>query len=135
MLGANLKYNNIMDATITSIDIHHPEKEIYNSYFESFLETSDTRIKERTGIERRFYAASNEYTSDMCVKATLNLSKEYNKDLHDIDYIIVATSTPDQPMPSFASQVQSRLNIPNAGTIDISSACAGFVNGIIKKKD
>jgi 3-oxoacyl-[acyl-carrier-protein] synthase III len=37
-------------------------------------------------------------------------------------------------MPSVASQVQSRLNIPNAGTIDISSACAGFVNGIILAK-
>lgn len=123
-----------MSATITSIGIYHPEKEIYNSYFESFLDTSDTWIKERTGIERRFYTVPNEYTSDMCVKATQNLSKEYNKDLHDIDYIIVATSTPDQPMPSVASQVQSRLNIPNAGTIDISSACAGFVNGIILAK-
>lgn len=123
-----------MSATITSIGIYHPEKEIYNSYFESFIDTSDTWIRERTGIERRFYTAPNEYTSDMCVKATLNLSKEYNKDLHDIDYIIVATSTPDQPMPSIASQVQSRLNIPHAGAIDISSACAGFVNGVILAK-
>lgn len=123
-----------MSATITSIGIYHPEKEIRNSYFESYLDTSDTWIKERTGIERRFYAAPNEFTSDICVKATLNLVREYNKELHDIDYIIVATSTPDQPMPSVASQVQSRFNIPNAGTIDISSACAGFVNGIILAK-
>lgn len=123
-----------MSATITSIGIYHPEKEIRNSYFENFLDTSDTWIRERTGIERRFYTAPNEYTSDLCVKAALNLSKEYNKDLYDVDYIIVATSTPDQPMPSVASQVQSRLNIPNAGTIDISSACAGFVNGIILAK-
>lgn len=123
-----------MSTTITSIGIYHPEKEIYNSYFESFIDTSDTWIRERTGIERRFYTAPNEYTSDMCVKATQNLSKKYNKNLQDIDYIIVATSTPDQPMPSVASQVQSRLNIPHAGAIDISSACAGFVNGIILAK-
>lgn len=123
-----------MSATITSIGIYYPKKEIHNSYFESFLDTSDKWIRERTGIERRFYSAFDEYTSDMCVNAALNLSKEYNKDLHDIDYIIVATSTPDQPMPSVASQVQYRLNIPNAGTIDISSACAGFVNGIILAK-
>lgn len=123
-----------MSTTITSIGIYHPEKEIYNSYFESFIDTSDTWIRERTGIERRFYTAPNEYTSDMCVKATQNLSKKYNKNLQDIDYIIVATSTPDQPMPSVASQVQSRLNIPHAGAIDISSACAGFINGIILAK-
>lgn len=123
-----------MSATITSIGIYHPEKEIRNLYFENYLDTSDQWIKERTGIERRFYTAPNEYTSDMCVKAAQNLAKEYNKDLHDVNYIIVATSTPDQPMPSVASQIQARLNIPNAGTIDISSACAGFVNGIILAK-
>lgn len=123
-----------MSATITSIGIYHPEKEIYNSFFESYLDTSDKWIRERTGIERRFYCAPDEYTSDMCVKAAQNLSAEYNKELHDVDYIIVATSTPDQPMPSVASQVQSRLGIPYAGTIDISSACAGFVNGIILAK-
>lgn len=123
-----------MNATITSIGIYHPEKEILNSYFESYLETSDKWIKERTGIERRFYSAPNEYTSDMCVKAAQSLSQNYNKDLSDIDFVIVATSTPDQVMPSVASQVQSRLKIPHAGTIDISSACAGFVNGIILAK-
>lgn len=123
-----------MNAIITSIGIYHPEREIRNSYFENYLDTSDEWIKERTGIERRFYCAENEFTSDMCVKAALNLSHDYNKELNDVDYIIVATSTPDQPMPSVASQVQSRLNITHAGTIDISSACAGFINGIILAK-
>ena len=123
-----------MSATITSIGIYHPEKEILNSYFENYLDTSDKWIKERTGIQRRFFSAPNEYTSDMCVKAAQNLALEYNKELQDVDYIIVATITPDQPMPSVASQVQHRLNIPNAGAIDISSACSGFVNGIILAK-
>lgn len=123
-----------MNATITSIGIYHPEKEIYNSFFEDSLDTSDEWIKERTGIERRFYSAHDEFTSDMCVKAAQNLSKNYDKDLSDIDFVIVATSTPDQAMPSVASQIQSRLGILSAGTIDISCACAGFANGIILAK-
>lgn len=123
-----------MNATITSIGIYHPEQAIYNSFFEETLDTTDKWIRERTGIERRFYSASHEFTSDMCVKAAQNLAKNYKKDLSDVDFIIVATSTPDQAMPSVASQVQSRLHIPSAGTIDISSACAGFVNGIILAK-
>jgi 3-oxoacyl-[acyl-carrier-protein] synthase-3 len=123
-----------MGAIIQSIGIYHPEKEIYNSFFEEYLDTSDQWIKERTGIERRFYTAENEYTSDMCVKAALNLSQDYNQDLSDIDFIIVATSTPDQPMPSVASQVQARLKIPYTGTMDISAACAGFTYGIILAK-
>lgn len=123
-----------MNATISSIGIYHPEKEVYNSFFEERVDTSDKWIKERTGIERRFFTASNEYTSDMCVKAAQNLSSNYSKDLSDVDFIIVATSTPDQVVPSVASQVQSRLKIHHAGAIDISSACAGFCNGILLAK-
>lgn len=123
-----------MNATINSIGIYHPEKEIRNSFFEKYIQTSDQWIRERTGIEKRYFATDDEYTSDMCVKATQNLSLNYNKDLTDIDFIIVATTTPDQLIPSVASQVQSRLKIKNAGTIDIASACAGFVNGIILAK-
>lgn len=123
-----------MNATINSIGIYHPEKEISNSFFEQHIETSDHWIRERTGIVQRYFAADNEFTSDMCVKAALNLKENYNKNLSDVDFIIVATTTPDQLIPSVSSQVQSRLNITNAGTVDIASACAGFVNGIILAK-
>lgn len=123
-----------MNATITSIGIYHPQREIHNSFFEQSLDTSDKWIRERTGIERRFFAAPNEYTSDMCVEAARNLSSNYHKDLSDIDFIIVATTTPDQIVPSVASQVQARLKIPHAGAIDISCACAGFCNGLILAK-
>lgn len=123
-----------MSATITSIGIYYPDKEIPNSFFENYLNTSDTWIKERTGIEKRYYSAPNEFASDMCVNAARNLSKNYNKSLEDVDFIILATSTPNHCLPSTASQVQRELNIPNAGTIDISAACAGFAYGIILAK-
>jgi 3-oxoacyl-[acyl-carrier-protein] synthase-3 len=37
-------------------------------------------------------------------------------------------------MPSVASQIQNKLNIPSAGAIDISAACAGFAYAIILAK-
>lgn len=123
-----------MNATITSIGIYHPKQKVDNSYFEERLDTSDKWIKERTGIESRFFAAADEYTSDMCVKAAQNLASTYDKDLNDVDFIIVATTTPDQVVPNVASQVQTRLRIPHAGAIDVSSACAGFCNGLILAK-
>jgi len=123
-----------MNAAITSIGIYHPERVILNSFFEQTLDTSDQWIRERTGIERRFYTAADEFTSDMCVNAARDLAANYKKDLSDVDFIIVATSTADQPMPSVASQVQWRLDIPAAGTMDLSAACAGFVYGIIVAK-
>ncbi|MCC8145184.1 MAG: ketoacyl-ACP synthase III [Bacteroidales bacterium] len=123
-----------MSSIITSIGICHPAKEIKNSYFEDFLDTSDQWIRERTGIERRFFALENEFTSDLCVGAVQSLSENYNKELGDIDFVIVATTTPDQTVPSVASQVQNKLNIKQAGCIDISAACGGFVYGIILAK-
>ncbi len=123
-----------MNAKITSIGVYHPEREIRNSYFETYLETSDQWIRERTGIERRFYAANDEYTSDMCVKAVEALVRNSGKDVTDVDFVIVATSTPDQVLPSMASQVQARMNIKRAGCMDVQAACAGFVYGIILAK-
>jgi len=123
-----------MNATITSIGIYRPEKEIRNSFFEAYLETSDQWIKERTGIERRFYASSEEYTGDLCIQAVKSLVENYHKDLTEIDFILVATGTPNQLIPSVAAQIQNELNIPHAGCMDISAACSGFVYGLILAK-
>lgn len=123
-----------MNAKISCIGIYHPKQKVYNSYFEERLETSDQWIKERTGIESRFFAENDEFTSDLCVKAAQNLAENYDKDLSDVDFIIVATTTPDIVVPSVASQVQARLQIPHAGAVDLSSACAGFCLGLIMAK-
>ncbi|WP_221391556.1 ketoacyl-ACP synthase III [Dyadobacter sp. NIV53] len=123
-----------MNAAITSIGIYAPEKRIDNSYFEKIIETNDEWIRQRTGIQNRYYARADEFTSDLCVKAIENLLESNHTDISDVDFIIVATSTPDHTMPSVASQVQARMNIKKAGCMDVSAACAGFVYGIILAK-
>ena len=53
-----------MNATINSIGIYHPAQKVYNTYFEERLVNHQIKwIKERTGIESRFFASSDEYTS------------------------------------------------------------------------
>lgn len=121
-----------MNAKITSIGIYLPEKEVTNLYFEKILDTSDEWIRERTGITKRYFSADNEFTGDMCVKAAENLIEHYHKDLSDVDFIIVATTTPEHSMPNVASQVQVRLGInQGAGVMDIDTACSGFCYGLI----
>jgi 3-oxoacyl-[acyl-carrier-protein] synthase-3 len=46
----------------------------------------------------------------------------------------VATTSPDQPMPSMACRVQYRLNLQRAGALDIYAACAGFSYGLVVAK-
>ena len=45
----------------------------------------------------------------------------------EIDYVIVATSTPEHIFPSTASMVQDALGASNAGANDLAAACTGFV--------
>lgn len=123
-----------MYSTISSIGIYAPEIRIDNSFFEKILDTNDEWIRQRTGIQNRFYARADEFTGDLCVQAVENLLECNDANISDVDFIIVATSTPEHTMPSVASQVQARLNIKKAGCIDISAACAGFVYGIILAK-
>ena len=44
-----------------------------------------------------------------------------------MDFILVATMSPDYSTPSVAAQVQGKLGAANAIAFDISAACSGFV--------
>lgn len=124
----------MMGAVINSIGVYCPERVVYNSYFENYLDTSDSWIRERTGIEKRHFVSDGEFTSDLCIKAARNLQERYGKTLEDVDFIIVATMTPDHTVPNTASRVQAGLGIRNAGAVDISTACSGFCYGLILAK-
>jgi 3-oxoacyl-[acyl-carrier-protein] synthase-3 len=123
-----------MQAKITALGSYVPERIVDNHYFESLIDTNDEWITSRTGIRTRRFAAEFEYTTHLCTAAVQNLVEENNVTLDDVDFIIVGTVTPDQIMPSVASQVQDKLGLKNTGAIDISAACAGFAYGIILAK-
>ncbi len=117
-------------AKITAVGSYKPSKVLTNEDMEQLVETSDEWIVSRTGIKERRIAADDEFTSDLCYEAIKNLEKKYNKDISDVDLIIVSTLTPDYRTPSVASYVQGRLGLENAAAIDVNAACAGFVYGI-----
>lgn len=124
-----------MSAQITALATYAPERRVDNAYFEKIVDTNDEWILTRTGIRERRFSAPDETLSGMCVKAAQNLVNENpGLSLDGVDFIIVATTTADQVMPSMASQIQNTLGLPNVGCIDIMAACAGFVYGLILAK-
>jgi 3-oxoacyl-[acyl-carrier-protein] synthase-3 len=123
-----------MNASIRAIGMYVPKKLVTNQFFESTIETTDEWIVSRTGIKTRYHAGPDEFTSSLCIGAVQNMVDTYHVDLSDVDQIIVATVTPDQPMPSMACMVQQKMNMPLAGAFDLYAACAGFVYGIIVAK-
>lgn len=122
------------NARLTAIGMAVPKKAVPNAYFETIIETTEDWIVSRTGIKNRYHAESDEFTSDLCVRAVQNLVEKYPTSLENVDMILVSTVTPDQPMPSMACRVQYKLNMPKSGALDIYAACAGFSYGIVMAK-
>ena len=93
------------------------------------LETSDEWITTRSGISARHFAAENELTSDLAVKAAQAALSSAGLSSSDLDLIILATSTPDHlgGFPSTACVVQDKLGAHTAcAAFDIQAVCAGF---------
>ena len=104
-----------------------PEKKLSNRDLESIVETSDEWIYTRTGIRNRHIAADNETTSDLALKASQRAIEAARIDPHEIDLIIIATSTPDMIFPSTACLLQAKLGIKGGAAFDIQAVCTGFI--------
>ena len=93
------------------------------------LETSDEWIKTRSGISARHFAAENELTSDLAMKAAQAALDSAGITSEDLDLIILATSTPDHlgGFPSTACVVQDKLGAhTSCAAFDVQAVCAGF---------
>jgi len=115
---------------IIGVGSHLPKKVLTNEDLEKMVDTSDEWITTRTGIKERRIADDAIATSDMAKDACEEALKDAGMKASDIDLIIVATITPDMPLPSTACILQSKLDAKNAVCFDISAACAGFIYGI-----
>ncbi|RYZ40174.1 MAG: ketoacyl-ACP synthase III [Myxococcaceae bacterium] len=102
-----------------------PARVLTNQDLEQLVDTSDTWIRERTGIQERRQAAPDEATSDLAVQASRHALQMAGVAPEDLDLIVVGTVTPDMPMPSCAALVQAKLGARRAFAFDVSAACAG----------
>ncbi|MCS6807893.1 MAG: beta-ketoacyl-ACP synthase III [Bacteroidota bacterium] len=116
-------------AVITAVGHYVPDNVIPNSYFENRIETTDEWIRTRTGIEERRFAPDGMATSDMGVRAIQDCLNSRGIDKDEIDFIIVATVTPDYIFPSTACIIQDKMQMkhPYIWGYDVSAACSGFI--------
>lgn len=104
-----------------------PAKVLTNDDLAKMVDTNDEWIVERTGIKERRIINENENTSDMAYQAALNAIKMAEIDPSTIDFILVATATPDSVFPSTACILQHKLGIKGGGAYDMQAACSGFI--------
>lgn len=120
---------NLKRAAITAVAHYLPEEEVPNSFFSSYLDTSDEWIKTRTGINtRRILRVGG--SSDLAVPAVKDLLEKRGITANDIDLIIFCTVTPDMFFPSTACVLQDKIGAKNAWGFDLSGACSGFLFGL-----
>jgi len=91
------------------------------------VDTTDDWITERTGIKERRIAADDQATSDLALEAARAALRDAGWEPSDLDLIVLATTTPDMPMPSTACILQAKLGASKAAAFDVAAACSGFI--------
>lgn len=113
-------------AKISQVAHYVPDQVVSNDDLAEIMDTSDEWISSRTGILRR-HISRDETTSDLAAVVAQRLLAKANLDAEEIDFIVVATITPDSLMPSTAARVQANIGASRAFAFDLTAACSGFV--------
>jgi 3-oxoacyl-[acyl-carrier-protein] synthase-3 len=121
-------------AKIISTGSYLPEHLLTNRDLEKMVATSDEWIVTRTGMKERRIAGENEFSSDMGANAANAALQQAALNPEAIDFIIVATATPDYPSVSTACLIQEAIGAKNASAMDIQAACSGYLYGIATAK-
>jgi 3-oxoacyl-[acyl-carrier-protein] synthase-3 len=116
-----------MRAIITGIGHYVPDKILSNSDLEKIVDTNDEWITTRTGIKERRILDKEKGTSYMATKAAKVVLNETQTSPDELDLILVATVTPDMPVPSAAAFIQRNLGATNCWGYDVNGGCTGFI--------
>ena len=119
--------NKLIHARVIGTGSYVPEKILSNEDLACMVDTSDEWITTRTGMKERRLARVDEFTSDMGYEAALKAILAAQISVEEIDFILVATLTPDYVFPSTACLLQARLKAVNAAALDIQAACTGYI--------
>ncbi len=90
-----------------------------------------SRIAEKTGIHARHIAANDETACDLGFHAASALLARELVPKLEIDYLIVASQTPDHWLPADACLLQHRLQLgKHIGALDYRLGCSSYVVGL-----
>lgn len=118
-------------AAITAVGGYVPDFVLSNKVLETMVDTNDEWITTRTGIkERRILKKENEGTSYLAIKAAEDLIAKSDLDPLEIDFVLVASATPDLPVAATAAYVASEIGAVNAFSYDLQAACSSFLYGM-----
>lgn len=131
-LGANVAVS-VGAATpfaVAGWGIAAPARVVTNAELETTLDTSDEWIRSRSGIVSRRWAGPGETTAALAAEAAATALKRAGRTPDELGLVILATSTPDQPLPQGAAAVCDLLGA-DCGGFDVHGACTGYVHALL----
>jgi 3-oxoacyl-[acyl-carrier-protein] synthase-3 len=120
----------VTTAKIVGLGSYLPERVLTNRELESMVDTTDEWIATRTGIRERRVVAEDEALVDLVARAGRAALDDAGVDPAEVDLLILATATVEQPIPATSAIVQPIMGLDNATCFDVSAACSGFTYGL-----
>lgn len=114
-------------ARIIGTGSYLPKRIVTNKEMEDYVDTTDEWIVTRTGIKARHISDENENTGDLGYEAAKAALDDAGIKAEEVDYILVATTTPHALVPNTSSYIQNKLGAVNAACLDLNAACTGFI--------
>jgi 3-oxoacyl-[acyl-carrier-protein] synthase-3 len=117
---------------VVGTGVHLPETVVTNQRLTELFDTTDEWIVSRTGIRERRWLEPELAASDMGVAAARPALAAAGCHAADLDAVVVASYTGDQPLPSTALIVADALGAYRALPIDVTqAACASGVQAVL----
>jgi 3-oxoacyl-[acyl-carrier-protein] synthase-3 len=114
-------------AEIVGLGTAVPPNVLTNADLEQLVDTNDQWITERTGIKERRIAGPGDSTGSLGRTAAQRALAVAGLEPDDIDLLVVATASPDHPLPSASCILQLELGLNRCAAMDVIAGCAGFV--------
>jgi 3-oxoacyl-[acyl-carrier-protein] synthase-3 len=103
-----------------------PDRIVTNEELSRTLDTSDDWITERTGIRERHIGGSAKSLGVLAGKRAMD---DAFVEPSDIDFLVLATTTPDRIAPATAPMIATELGL-TCPAMDVNAACSGFMYAI-----
>ena len=68
--------------------------------------------------------------ADLCAEAAARAADAAGTHLGDLDFLVLATTTPDRLLPTTANEVADRLGLDHLPTYQIQAGCSGAVQAL-----
>jgi 3-oxoacyl-[acyl-carrier-protein] synthase III len=107
-----------------------PPRRVTNGELAARLDITHEWIHSRTGISSRHVVDLGVATSDLATEAGRRALDSARGVVDRVDMVVLATATPDHPLPGTAPAVASRLGLEGVPAFDVAAVCSGFVYGL-----